>query len=178
MARSSIVLTLIIASMVTACSKSANTSNNKTTVQPAADNAVKRIASADVVKAVPERVEVRAGGSVEVPVRLTIQSGYHLNANPPTYPYLIPTALEIAPAAGISAARITYPPPINAKFAFAEAPLAVYEGETEIRATLTADNSAKPGEYSLSAKLRIQACDDQVCYPPGTRDLTIPVIVK
>ncbi len=169
MARSSIVLTLIIVSMVVACTKSANLPDSETT---------KWIASADVVKAVPERVEVKAGGSVEVPVRLTIQNGYHLNANPPTYPYLIATALEIAPAEGISVGRISYPLPINAKFPFAKKPLAVYEGETQIRATLKADKSAKLGEHSLAAKLLIQACDDRVCYPPGTRDLTIPVIVK
>jgi len=178
MARSGIVLTLLIASLVAACSRSAKPRDGETAVQPATENAVKRIASADVVKAVVEPVETKAGGSGEVTVRLTIQSGYHVNANPPTYSYLIPTALEITPAAGISVGPILYPPPMNAKFSFAEKPLAVYEGETAIQATLKADKSSKPGEHSLAAKLRIQACDDQVCYPPGTRDLTIPVIVK
>lgn len=178
MARSGIVLTLMILLTVAACSKSANPRSGETTLQPATENAGKRIASIDVIKAVPDPIEIKAGGSGEVTLRLTIQTGYHVNANPPTYSYLKATELEIAPAAGVSVGPISYPPPRNAKLSFAEKPIAVYEGETEIRATLKADKSAKPGERSLSAKLRIQACDDQVCYPPGTLDLAIPVRIK
>lgn len=111
-------------------------------------------------------------------IRLAIQSGYHVNANPPTFSYLIPTELAITPADGVSIGAISYPPGINVKLGFSEKPLAVYEGDIAIKVTMKADKSAKPGERSLSAKLRIQACDDQVCYPPGTRDLTIPVTVK
>jgi hypothetical protein len=43
---------------------------------------------------------------------------------------------------------------------------------------LKATPAAEPGKHNLSAKLRVQACDDQVCYAPGTIDLTIPVTVK
>ena len=111
-------------------------------------------------------------------VRLTIQSGFHVNANPPTFPYLIPIELIVTPSEGVSASAISYPPGINVKLAFSEKPLAVYEGNIEIKATLKADKSAKPGQHSLATKLRIQACDDQVCYPPGTRDLAIPLIIK
>jgi DsbC/DsbD-like thiol-disulfide interchange protein len=176
MTRSAIVLTLVILLTAAACSKSPG--DRVAAVQPAAENVVKRIASTDVVKAVVQPAEIAAGGSGEATVRLTIQSGYHVNANPPTFSYLIPTELTITPANGISVGTISYLPGINVKLAFSEKPLAVYEGDIEIKATLNADKSAKPGEYSLAAKLRIQACDDQVCYPPGTRDLTIPVRIK
>jgi hypothetical protein len=111
-------------------------------------------------------------------VRLTIQNGYHINANPPTYPYLKATELEIAPADGVSAGPVTYPSPINREFPFAEKPIAVYEGQAELKTTLRADKSAKKGERGIPAKLRIQACDNQVCYPPGTIDLRIPVNIK
>ena len=176
MARSGFVLTLMILLLVPACSKSAG--DRETAVTPAKEGPVKRIASADVVTATPETIEIQAGGSQEGTVRLTIQSGYHVNANPPTYSYLIPTELSITPAEGVSVGAISYPPPINAKFSFAEKPLAVYEGDATIKVTLKADKSAKLGERSLSAKLSIQACDDLVCYPPGTRQLTIPVVIK
>jgi len=43
---------------------------------------------------------------------------------------------------------------------------------------LKAAPSAETGKHNLSATLRVQACDDQVCYAPGTIDLTIPVTVK
>jgi hypothetical protein len=111
-------------------------------------------------------------------VYLAIQSGYHINANPPTYPYLIATALEVPRADGLSVGKVSYPKAHNRNFVFAEKPLAVYEGETELRAMVKADKSAKRGHQSLPAKLRIQACDEAVCYPPGTLELAIPVIVK
>jgi hypothetical protein len=138
----------------------------------------KRIASVDVVQATPQPFAVSAGSSGDATIRLTIQSGYHVNANPPTYSYLKATELEIAPGDGISVGQVKYPAALNKKFLFAEKPLAVYEGETDLKAAIAADKSAKPGERSLSAKLRIQACDEQVCYPPGTLNFSIPVNVK
>jgi len=163
---------------LTGCSKSATKPGSEsfaTTPTLAED---KRVASVDVVKTVVQPVDIVAGSSSELIVRLTIQSGYHINANPPTYPYLIATALVISPADGVSVGPVAYPRPLNRKFVFAEKPLAVYEGETEVKATLQADKSAKQGQQSLPAKLRIQACDEQVCYPPGTLDLVIPVNIK
>ncbi len=138
----------------------------------------KRVASVDVVKAEAQPFEIAAGSSGVAMVRLTIQSGYHINANPPTYPYLIATELEIPPAGGISLGFVTYPKPFERKFVFAEKSLAVYEGETALKATLRADQTAKRGQLSVAAKLRIQACDELVCYPPGNLDLVIPVTIK
>ncbi|MGH9927702.1 MAG: hypothetical protein ACREA9_00595, partial [Pyrinomonadaceae bacterium] len=103
-----------------------------------------------MVKAAAKRVGIPAGGSAEATVRLTIQSGYHVNANPPTYPYLKATVLEISPADGISVALVTYPKAVNKKFAFAEKSLAVYEGETDLKAMLKTDKTAKKGERSIS----------------------------
>jgi hypothetical protein len=164
--------------MLTGCSKSAPPPAGESSAASPTLAEDKHVASVNVVKATPQPVELAAGSSGEAQVRLTIQSGYHINANPPTYPYLIATALEFLPADGISLGSVTYPKPVSKKFVFAEKPLAVYEGETEVKATLKADKSAKQGQHSLKAKLRIQACDEQVCYPPGTLDLMIPVTIK
>jgi len=143
-----------------------------------AESPAQKITSEGVVKAVARPVEIPAGGSAEATVRLTIQSGYHVNANPPTFSYLKATALEISPSDGISVAFIIYPKAADKKFAFSEQMLAVYEGDTDLKATLKSDKTAEKGERSIPARLRIQACDDQVCYPPGTLELAIPVNVK
>ena len=158
-----------------ACSKPQSPAPNSASPS---ESPTQRITSEGVVKAVTQRVEIPAGGSAEATVRLTIQSGYHVNANPPTFPYLKATALEISPSDGVSVAFVIYPNAVNKKFAFAEQALSVYEGETDLKATLKSDKAAKKGERSIPARLRIQACDDQVCYPPGTLELTIPVNVK
>ena len=164
-----------------ACSK---TAPNSTVESPNATAAVspspvaQTITSESVVKVAAQPVEIMAGGSAEAIVRVTIQSGYHVNANPPTYAYLKATELELSPADGVSFGSVTYPKALSKKLAFAEKPLAIYEGETELKATLKADKAAKAGTRSVSARLRIQACDDQVCYAPGALDVSIPVNIK
>ena len=136
------------------------------------------IRSVDVVKASPQEVTLAAGESGDAVVKLEIKNGYHVNANPPSFSYLKATQLEITPAEGISVQSMIYPDPLTRKFAFSEKPLAVYEGEATLKARLKADKSTKPGTHNLSAKLRVQACDDKVCYAPGTIDLVVPVNIK
>jgi DsbC/DsbD-like thiol-disulfide interchange protein len=130
------------------------------------------------VKASAEPVAVAPGQPADAIVRLAIQSGYHVNANPPTFQYLKATELDIPASDGISASSVSYPAPLSRQFAFADKPLAVYEGETEIKAVIKADKAAGKGEHSIAAHLRVQACDEQVCYPPGQIELRIPVTVK
>ena len=169
---------LLLLFIVSACSKPADNPNNQSANSGTPTPAPRRITSESVVKASAEPVSVAAGQPAEAIVRLAIQSGYHVNANPPTFSYLKATELEIPASDGISASSISYPTPANRKFAFADKPLAVYEGEAEIKATIKADKAAGKGEHSIAAHLRVQACDDQVCYPPGQIELRIPVTMK
>ena len=170
-----VVLLLLVA--IAACSRSITNTQNQPTVANTA-NEPRRIASVDVVKVTPQEVDIAGGSSVDATVRLKIQDGYHVNANPPSYPYLKATELEISPLAGISVAFTSYPDPITKKFSFAEKPLAVYEGETTLTVRLKADKSVQPGKQTLAGKLRVQACDDQVCYAPGVIDVTIPLTIR
>ena len=156
---------LVLCCLLTACAKAPDNSPAASTNEPP------RIASVDVVKANPQETSLAPGESADAVVRLQIADGYHVNANPPSFPYLKATELELTPADGISVEFITYPDPLTKKFSFAEQPLAVYEGETTVKARLKAEKSAKSGKHNLSAKLRVQACDDKVCYAPGTIDL-------
>lgn len=161
-----------------ACSKPASNSASEPANAATAAPSAQRITSEGVVKAAAKSVEIPAGGSAEAVVRLTIQNGYHVNANPPTYPYLKATVLELSPSEGVSVGNVIYPQAVDRKFAFAEKSLAVYEGETDLKVLMRADKTAKKGERSIPARLRIQACDEQVCYPPGAIELQVPVNLK
>ena len=162
---------MVVCCLGIACTKSP-TNDAQNTSEPPAINSV------DVVKANAQELTVAAGESGETLVRLQITDGYHVNANPASFSYLIPTQLELTPADGIAVEFITYPDPLTRKFSFSEKPLAVYEGETSLKARLKADKASKPGTHNLSAKLRVQACDDKVCYAPGAIDLVVPVNIK
>ena len=165
----------ILCLLAAACAKSpvnsAETAGSRANEPP-------RIASTDVVEATPQEASIARGASGEALVPIKITQGYHVNANPASFTYLIATALELPPAEGVSVEFITYPDPVIKKFSFAEKPLAVYEGEAIVKATLKVDKSAQPGKHNLSAKLRVQACDDKVCYAPGVLDLKIPVTLE
>lgn len=162
--------------LASACSKPAE--NSASAPPPAASPVAQKTTSESVVSVAAPAVEISAGGSADAIVNVTIKNGYHTNANPPTYPYLKATELEVTSADGVSVAPVTYPTATVKKFPFAEKPLAVYEGEASLKTTLKAAKSARPGRMSLSAVLRIQACDDQVCYPPGKLAVSIPVNIK
>ena len=134
--------------------------------------------SVDVVKVRALPVELKVNETVDAVVEVSIQNGYHINANPPTLPYLIATELTLPKSPDISLGYVVYPDALTKTFSFAEKPLAVYEGTVNIKARVKPEKSAKPGTQNLSAKLRVQACDDQVCYAPGTLDVTIPLSIK
>jgi DsbC/DsbD-like thiol-disulfide interchange protein len=130
------------------------------------------------VKAQPQEATLAPGGSGEMLVLIQITNGYHVNANPPSQPYLKPTELELKPTDGISLESVTYPDPLVRTFGFSDKPLKVYEGNTQLKVRLKADKKVTPGKHNLSAKLRVQACDEKVCYAPGALDVVLPVNIK
>jgi len=166
-----ILVTGFLLVILSACSKPGQ---NSATPSPEAA----KISSQSVVKASVSPVEIKAGESNEAVVKVNTQSGYHINANPPSFDYLKATQLDLEDTAEISVDYIYYPNPQVKKFEFSEQPLRVYEGETQLRVMLNADKSAPLGRRTLPAKLNVQACDDKVCYPPGAIDLVILVTIK
>lgn len=168
----------------TSCSQSENTTKQTTNASPnssatqSSAPASTKAPPADVVRAETSNVDIKAGGSAEASMKLTIASGYHINANPPSFSYLKATELQIEPNEGITPGKPVYPASVTRKFAFSKDPLAVYEGEATIKLPINAASNAKPGEQTLKGKLRIQACDEEACYPPRTIETSIPVTIK
>jgi len=168
-----VLVTLLILLALAACSKPPAGESNKF-----ATPAAQRILSESLVKAEAQPVELPADGSADAIVKVTVQNGYHINANPASFPYLIATEIDIPDTEDISLNYIYYPNPLVKKFSFADQPLRVYEGEIPIRVAFLATKTAAKGQRSIAGTLRIQACDDQVCYPPGSIAIAIPVLVK
>jgi uncharacterized protein YyaL (SSP411 family) len=104
----------------------------------------------------------------EIVVMLTIDAGYHLNANPASSDYLMPTAVTIPGAPG---ARIAYPTGQIFKPKFSPEGISVYEGSVTIKAQLPQGSLASAANAPL--QIEVQACTDRVCLPPAT--LSVPV---
>ena len=123
--------------------------------------------AADLIHAHPGRVRVAAGATVEIPVRLDIRSGWHVNANPPAAEEMIPTTIEVAPAPGLTPGRTRYPAGERRKLSFADEELLVYDGAaTTIRVPVAIASGVAPGPHTLAGTLRYQACNDELCLAP------------
>jgi len=108
-------------------------------------------------------------------VELVISPGYHINANPATFPYLIATEVQPGKVDGVTVSdKLAYPPAKMATFSFAEQPLAVYENSVTILIPLTATAGAQ-GQRTIPFKIRVQACDHEKCYPPATLDAALTI---
>jgi DsbC/DsbD-like thiol-disulfide interchange protein len=134
--------------------------------------------SADVVKVTTPEVSINAGQSGNAAIKLSIKPGFHVNANPPTFSYLIPTEVTAAKVEGVTAGKPVYPTAVKKKFQFADQPLAVYEGDALVTLPISAAAGLTKGPRSLPITLRVQACDEQQCFPPATLNATIQVEVK
>jgi uncharacterized protein len=95
-------------------------------------------------------------------VTLRIDAGFHINANPASLPYLIPTSLAFE---GIAPLRIAYPAASRFKPNFTDEPLDVYQGTVVITAFLPKD--ALKRVPALHASVTVQACTDAICLPPA-----------
>ncbi len=161
-----------------ACSEGAEKTAANTS-QPGANQAQAstKALPEDVLRVTVSKIEVQAGKTAPAVVQLAIKDGYHINGNPASQ-YQIPTQLTVEPSDGLTTGAPVYPASLTRKFQFSEQPLAVYEKEATINVPVTAAAGATKGERNVSARLRFQACDEQVCYPPKNLQTVISVIVK
>ena len=71
-----------------------------------------------------------------------------------------------------------YPAAEKRKFQFAEQPLAVYEGNIQVKVPFQAAPNAAKGKRSLAVHVRVQACDEEKCFPPDTLQSTRVIDLK
>jgi thiol:disulfide interchange protein DsbD len=113
----------------------------------------------------------RAGSPVRVALKVTLPEGLHTQSNKPRDKAFIPTTLTTDAPAGVTADEIVWPPSIDLAQAGADKPLAVFEREFLIGVRLSLPASAGAGDLTVPVRLRYQACDAKMCYPPTTADV-------
>ncbi len=101
-------------------------------------------------------------------LRVTLPEGLHTQSNRPRDETLIPTVLTVDAPAGITWDEVVWPPAIDLNQAGQDKPLAVFEREFLIGVKLTVAPAVAQGEVVVPARLRYQACDANLCYPPQT----------
>jgi DsbC/DsbD-like thiol-disulfide interchange protein len=118
------------------------------------------------------------GHLVQAAVVMEIPEGYHVNSNRPLSKFAIPTNLRIEAPGGIRVGPVVYPRAVVRRLkASNDEQLAVYEGRAVLRFNLTVPANYELGPAELKARLKFQSCNDEVCFPPATREVSMPITV-
>jgi len=122
--------------------------------------------------------KVQRGRTVRVGVVIDIPSGYHINSNRPLENYLIATQLKVDAPSGVKVGAVSYPRALMKTFKFSKNKLSVYERQTILRFDVTVPANYSGGTVDLKTHVRLQSCNDEVCFPPKThnQDLRISVV--
>lgn len=120
---------------------------------------------------------VAEGGEAEAVVEIRVRDGFHVQANPASMPQLIATKLDVSAKGGMEPQRPVYPKGKMYKIEGLKTSVATYDGRFEIKVPIRAASNTSAKKLELEAKLRYQACDDKVCFPPTVSRFAIPVEV-
>ena len=120
------------------------------------------------------------GSTFQAAVVMEIPRGLHVNSNKPLGKYAVPTVVKVDAPRGLRVTPVSYPRGAVRTFRFgggAEDRLAVYEGRTIFRFNVTVPPGMEQGVARLRVNVRYQSCNDEVCFPPATRELVLPIAI-
>lgn len=113
-----------------------------------------------------ETSQVRAGAPVQLSVHVKLPEDVHVQSDKPKDPSLIPTVLTLDAPPGVRLEKTTYPAASELVQAGQRQPLLVLGPEFTIGVRVTLAPDVAKGELTIPMRLRYQACDAKVCYPP------------
>jgi len=117
------------------------------------------------------------GGRSRGVVVMSIPGGLHVNSNRPSSQYSIPTTVRLS-GTGIRGASVSFPRGTSRKFDFSESLINVYEGTVRFPFTFTVPASFRGNAVRIRAVVKYQACTNEVCYPPKTKEITMTARVR
>ncbi len=118
------------------------------------------------------------GGTFQGAVMLGIPNGYHINSNRPTNKFMIPTSVRVTAPRGVRIGPMRFPRANVRSFAFApDERLPVFEGNPAVRFDVTVPAGFAQDKIRLRVVVSYQACSDEACFRPDTRDVTLSLNV-
>ena len=116
------------------------------------------------------------GTTVRAAVEIRVGRGFHVNSNPASEDFLIPTTVS-ATAAGVEVVEVFYPDALERTFGFWPEPLKVWDGNVVAGVVLRITDEAALGDTNLDFLVDYQACNDDACFAPAQVTARVPVIV-
>ena len=126
----------------------------------------------------PTGLRAKIGAVTEAKLKVELKSGFHVNSDMPSDPYLIP--LQLTWNRGVlEPAEMVFPAPQLEKVSFWPQPLSLFTGSFDLITRFKTSPTATPGPATITGKLRYQACNDRECLMPKDVDVAVQVeIVK
>lgn len=123
-----------------------------------------------LVKIVPylDVDKLPAGKTCQVVVYVEIETDWHINTNPASPEFFIPTVLKVKSDADLKLKEVVYPAGKKFTIEGLDDPLMVYEGKIAIRGELEIPEAAAGKKVQLDIELDYQACNDNTCKPKAT----------
>ena len=106
------------------------------------------------------------GGKCPVAIELTVAEGWHVNANPASEDYLIPTEVKVSSGQKVRLSRVKYPEGHKLPAEAGETPQVVYDGKVMIYGVLETDAQELSEQAEVTVEIHYQACRDKVCERP------------
>jgi hypothetical protein len=125
----------------------------------------------------PQKLAAKRNADATAKIAVSIAAGYHINSNAPHEAYLIPLRLTWTPAP-LAVETVTFPKATDEKYPFSEQPLSVFTGNFEIATKFKVPADALSGQSILAGKLRYQACNNTMCFPPKTVEVKLPIDIQ
>ena len=122
-------------------------------------------------------MQLRAGESATVSVSVDVNPGYHIQANPVPFAYLIPAELKLLDTAELTMGAPIYPAGKPYTLEGSTDTLIVYDGTVEIQVPVSVSASASAGHTEVSGTIRYQSCDDRMCFPPTSKPVQVAIEV-
>ena len=115
--------------------------------------------------------KAKKGRTVRASVVMDIPSGLHVQSSKPLDKFLVATKLDVETPSGMKVGPISYPRALMRKLKFSKGNVAVYEGKSIVRFNVTVPANYSGGSGDIKGKLRFQACNDEACFPPVTKEV-------
>ena len=122
--------------------------------------------------------KVKPGRAAQGSVVMEIPSGLHVQSNRPLDKFLVATKLEIEAPQGLRVGPVLYPRAVFRNLKFSKGRVAVFEGRTVIRFSVSVPASFSSNSAEIKARLKFQACNDDACFPPLTREVKVSLAVE
>jgi len=115
--------------------------------------------------------KIQKGRTVRARVVMEIPSGLHVQSSKPLDKFLVATKLDVETPSGMRVGPVSYPRAVMRKLKFSKGMVAVYEGRAVLSFNVTVPPNYSSGSGDIKGKLRFQACNDESCFPPITREV-------